>query len=56
MVFGRDGLILVKDNNLLSSFRIVTYLFFDGCIKVRLTAAMGPDNVILKIRAVKPSI
>ena len=46
MVFDRDVLILVKDNNLLRSFRIVTKMFFVRCNKFRWTTDMWPDNAI----------
>ena len=46
MIFGRDVLILIKDNTLLRSFRIVTYMFFVPCNKCRWTADTWPDNEI----------
>ena len=46
MVFSRDALILVNDNYLLRSFRIVTLMFFVLCNKFRWTADMWPANAI----------
>ena len=44
MDFDIVALILVKDTNLLRSFRIVTHMFFVRCNKSIWTADMWPDN------------
>ena len=49
MVFGRDVLILVKDNNLLRSSMIVTLIFFVRCNNFRWTADVWPDNAIEEV-------